>query len=238
MQTVDALKCKYYSSDSYDGTVQFYNWVRQSIQKDHVIMAVGAGPTSDRKVRSLRGEAKQIIGVDLDDAVLKNTDLDQAFVVRNDTYPFPDNYFDMAVSDYVLEHVEHPVSFMREINRVLKPGAPFYFRTPNRLHYVSLISRTTPHWIHELVANRVRRLSEGAHEPYPVFHRLNSRRQIFNCARSVGFREIELKFIEAEPSYLVFHPIAFRMGVVYERLVNRYDLLTPFRANIIGCLIK
>jgi hypothetical protein len=32
----------------------------------------------------------------------------------------------------------------------------------------------------------------------------------------------------------VFHPLAYRAGIGYERLVNRFDLLQGLRSNIIG----
>lgn len=47
--------------------------------------------------------------------------------------PFAENTFDVAFSVSVLEHVTDPVNFLKEINRVLKPGAIFYLAFPNRL---------------------------------------------------------------------------------------------------------
>ena len=99
-----------------------------------------------------------MIGVDIDEVVLQNTDLDQAFLIENGKLPFSDSHFDLAWADYVLEHVQEPVTFFKEIERVLKVGASFFFRTPNKYHYVSLIGRITPHRFHELCANRVRGL--------------------------------------------------------------------------------
>jgi len=47
--------------------------------------------------------------------------------------PFVENSFDMAISVSVLEHVDNPVNFLKEIYRVLKPGEIFYLAFPNRL---------------------------------------------------------------------------------------------------------
>jgi hypothetical protein len=77
MAKVEFLKQRYYPDDSRDGTLIFYKWVRQHVQPYHIVLNVGAGPTADRKVRSLRGEVKQVIGVDIDEVVLQNTDLDR-----------------------------------------------------------------------------------------------------------------------------------------------------------------
>jgi hypothetical protein len=81
-------------------------------------------------------------------------------------------------------------------------------------------------------------LASGSHEPYLTHYLLNDRRTIEKIACLSGFRKAELKFVEAEPSYLVFHPLAFLLGVFYERLVNRFELLAGIRANIFGRLQK
>ena len=231
-------KSKYYPDNSKDGTLFFYDWIRRYISDHFIVLNLGAGPTSDRKVRSLRGEVKQVIGIDIDSEVLRNQDLDQAFVVKNNQLPFENNSFDLAWADYVMEHVEDPASFLKEVHRVLKPGASFFFRTPNIFHYVPLVSWMTPHWFHKLIANRSRNLAADAHEPYPTCYLFNSRRRVEDGAQRASFSQVELKFIEAEPSYLMFHPTAFKLGVAYERVVNRYEKLYFLRSNIFGRLQK
>jgi SAM-dependent methyltransferase len=54
--------------------------------------------------------------------------------------PFPDNYFASGFSNSVLEHIPHAAQVLKEVGRVLKPGAPFYFCVPNPryLSYLSL----------------------------------------------------------------------------------------------------
>ncbi len=236
MTSAELLR-KYYPGEAWDGTKLFYDWLRSGLNKDFVVLNMGAGATSSKRLRSLRGEVRKVVGADIDEAVLRNEDLDQAVVI-GDVLPFPDESFDAGWSDFVFEHVESPREFLAEIRRVLKPGARFYFRTPNKRHYVSLIARATPHWFHDLVANRVRGLSARAHEPYPTFFRLNSRREIMRHAEAAGFREVEIRFVECEPSYLVFHAVPFLLGVAYERTVNRFDALTGLRANIFGRMVR
>jgi SAM-dependent methyltransferase len=45
--------------------------------------------------------------------------------------PFPDNHFGSAISNSVLEHIEHIDSVLVEARRVLQPGAPLLFCVPN-----------------------------------------------------------------------------------------------------------
>jgi SAM-dependent methyltransferase len=237
----DQLYKKFYGepgNPKYDGTLAFYSAIRSLARPDGHVLNLGAGPFSANRIKSLRGEVAWVAGADIDPIVLSNEELDAAFVIEDHRLPFDDGRFDLVFSDYVLEHVETPDLFLSEIYRVLKPGGSFLFRTPNLFHYVAMISYATPHWAHERLANRVRALPEGAHEPWPTFYRLNTRRSIRRAAERAGFLNIRLSMEEYQPAYLVFHPAAFLVGVAYERLVNSAEWLAGFRANIFGKLIK
>ena len=228
---------KFYPDDSKSGTIKFYKWLREGLCREYIVVNIGAGLTSKEKIRSLKGEVKKVIGLDIDSDVFKNQDLDEAYVIKN-IMPLEDSSVDMAWSDYVLEHIENPEIFLKEVHRILKPGASFFFRTPNLFYYVSLIAKCTPHFIHNLIANPARGLSKSEHEPYKTYHRMNTGLSLCKHAKIAGFREIELKYIEAQPSYLMFHWLPFYLGVFYERMVNKYKFLKYFRANILGRLQK
>jgi SAM-dependent methyltransferase len=55
-----------------------------------------------------------------------------------DRLPFPDGYFGSAMSNSVLEHIPQVEEVLREVYRVLKPGAPFVFCVPNQNFLASL----------------------------------------------------------------------------------------------------
>ncbi|MCB1491004.1 MAG: class I SAM-dependent methyltransferase [Rhodobiaceae bacterium] len=46
--------------------------------------------------------------------------------------PFPDDHFDVIVSNQVFEHIDDPPPYLREIRRVLKPGGRFLALFPDR----------------------------------------------------------------------------------------------------------
>lgn len=237
----EALYRRFYGDPrgpKYDGTLLFYTSLRQLARPDSRVLNLGAGPTSGNPVKSLKGEVAQLVGADIDPVVLHNEEVDAAVVIENYRLPFPDESFDLAFSDYVLEHVERPAPFLAEVYRVLKPDGRYLFRTPNFYHYVALASSGTPHWFHELVANRVRGLAADAHQPWPTFYRLNSRRAIRHQARQAGFAKADMQMIEYQPSYLMFHVVPFLAGVAYERVVNSTEMLAGLRANIFGQLTK
>ncbi|MEK7074960.1 MAG: class I SAM-dependent methyltransferase [Patescibacteria group bacterium] len=51
--------------------------------------------------------------------------------------PWPDNHFDAITAWEVMEHVENPNFFIRELHRVLKPDGFFFISMPNVFHIMS-----------------------------------------------------------------------------------------------------
>jgi SAM-dependent methyltransferase len=229
---------RFYPDDSRDGTVQFYGWVREHVGGTTRLLNLGAGPPTRSPLRVFRGEVARVVGADIDPVVLNNDELDEGVLIEGGRLPLDDASFDAIVSDFTLEHVEDPAGFLAEARRVLAPGGSMFFRTPNKHHYVATISRWTPHWFHTLVANRARNLPADAHEPWPTFYRLNTPRDIERAAHEAGFRDLEMRMCEAQPSYLVFATVPFLAGVAYERVTNRFEALARFRANIFGRLLR
>lgn len=230
----DRLFHKFYGDQKRNGTRIFYSWIRQFIKPQTRLLNLGAGPPTEQEVRVFKGEVARVVGADIDPIVKENYELDEAVVIVDGRLPLPAGEFDCVISDFVLEHVADPHQFLSEVKRVLAPGGSFFFRTPNIYHYVTMISMLTPHRFHELAANRLRGLSDEAHEPWETYYRMNSQRRLRSLAREAGFRIAELRAIEAEPSYLMFHPIPFYIGVAYERFVNSADLFSGLRVNILG----
>lgn len=55
---------------------------------------------------------------------------EEAYTIQNDKFPFPDNSFDGAVLDNVLEHLTEPHITLLEAKRVLKNKARFIIAVP------------------------------------------------------------------------------------------------------------
>jgi SAM-dependent methyltransferase len=213
-----------------DGTEQFWSLIRAHVPPGGAILEIGAGPSN--KTTRFLAEIGEVTGIDLDPAVATNEACTHTHVYDGRAIPVPDLSFDACVSNYVLEHVEEPATLLRECHRVLRPGGVIAFRTPNLWHYVSLIARLTPHSFHERVALRAQNASEDAHDPYPTFHRMNTRRTCTTLLESAGFECVVLTCFEGEPSYGLFSRLAFYPLMLWERILNSTNRLEDLRTNI------
>jgi SAM-dependent methyltransferase len=129
----------------------------------------------------------------------------------------------------VAEHFANPLACNREIARVLKPDGLLLFQTPNRFYYPCVAASLTPHWFHEFY---VKHFASGRcqDEVFPTFYRLNDEKvitkQLADCVPSS-----EIQYRSLPPGYLRFSPLAFRIGILYERTFER--LFPSLRGNLI-----
>jgi SAM-dependent methyltransferase len=97
-----------------------------SLPQGALVLDAGAGEARHRT----RFRRQQYIGVDLavGDAEWNYRNLDA--IADLAALPFPDSVFDAALNIVTLEHVRDPALVMREIGRVLKPGATLLLAVP------------------------------------------------------------------------------------------------------------
>lgn len=201
----------------------------QSVALD---LGAGAGIVTQMNFRDM---AARVCGVDLDPRVVENPFLHEGKVGTVEAIPYPDATFDLVFADNVLEHLSQPQKVFDEVARVLRPGGIFLFKTPNKWHYMPLISRMMPYSFHRYY-NRKRGRSEV--DTFPTCYRANSRGQVAKLAAAAGLTIEVLELIEGRPEYLRISPLSYVGGLVYERLVNSTELLAPLRVVLIGTLRK
>ena len=86
----------------------------------------GCGAKPYRKLFAVDDYVGMDIAVSGHDDKLKHADV----YYDGKTFPFPDQYFDSALTSEVLEHVFNIDEILAELRRVLKPGAPVLITIP------------------------------------------------------------------------------------------------------------
>lgn len=219
--------------DNWDNDL-FRNRIIKHISPNSKILDLGAGAGIIEQL-NLRGLAAYICGVDIDNRVLKNPYLHEAKIGYAESIPYKDNSFDIVICNNVLEHLLDPEKVFKEVHRVLKKGAVFIAKTPNRYHYVTILSNFTPHWFHAFY-NKMRGRTEK--DTFPTFYRANSQKKIIYYGKSSGFKVESIEMIEGRPEYLRVSWTSYIIGIIYEKIVNSTDILSFFRVILLVCLRK
>lgn len=211
----------------YDGFVEFYTRVNALLGPDSEVLDFGAGrgawtelPMADysRHLRAFHERVARVVGVDVDDAVLDNEALAEAKVVSpGEPIPYADGTFDLAVADYVLEHVraDDAPEVARELMRVLKPGGWLAARTPNKWGLIGLGARSVPNSLHTLVLSR---LQPGRKEEdvFPVEYHMNTPRRLRQLFPAP--HEVIVYGHSSEPTYFGSSTPAWRGVQLLDRL--------------------
>jgi ubiquinone/menaquinone biosynthesis C-methylase UbiE len=178
-----------------------------------------------------RQRPARIVGVDMTDEPRGNRNIDAAARAELAALPFRDAAFDVAVSSHVAEHLTQPERVFGELARVVRPGGRLLVLTPNRWHYVTASSALLPHRFH-VSFNRWRGVD--AHDIFPTVYRANTARRLRALYEDAGFEVEHLYQFETEPEYLAFSTVTYKLGVGYERLVNRFGVFRNLRVNLLA----
>jgi SAM-dependent methyltransferase len=119
--------------------------------------------------------------------------------------PFPAETFDAAIAEQVFEHLYTPVAYMKEVQRVLKPGGVFYVAVPNFGGIAAKLKGA--HW--DLV--------------HPVSHvRYFDRRSLADMARRCGFEVLRPDYVARGKSAL--GNVGHAAKTFLERTLSYYPL--------------
>ena len=211
---------KYYSDvptrdESLDQTVL------PILKATDVLLDAGSGST----LPSLRRYApKCAFAVGIDVVAPSDKSVAMASVTMGDlaTLPFRDGSFDVIVSRSVVEHLERPFAVFGELRRVLKPGGYLIFTTPNKYYYSSIVAGLVPYSWKNFYMRTV--FGDESYDHFPVFYRANTRRALRKVAGAAGLAVERVQALRHFPYYLLFSPMLFRVGMLYDWLITRLRL--------------
>ncbi len=212
-----------------DGEVEFYLRIGSLVGPDSRVLDLGAGrgqwavepaPRVRRDVRWFKGRVAEVVGSDVDPAVLENPALDRAVVTGlGEPLPFDDHYFDVVIADWVLEHVapEDVDTFVAEVVRVVKPGGWFVARTPFKWGLTGLGARSVPNRWHTRVLSRLQP-TRPAVDVFPTRYAMNTRRAL---RRHFAGHKVFIYGHEAVPTYFERYRPTWFAAALFNRLAPR-----------------
>lgn len=202
-----------------DGTIAFYVRVQSLLQPDMIVLDVGCGRGAEfnddkipyrAQLRLLKGRCRKVIGIDVDPIGQLNPGLDEFRLLDSDAWPVEDSTVDLIISDFVLEHIENRNGYFSEVQRVLKPGGIFCARTANKIGYVGLLARLIPNRRHAKILGQVQ-LTRKELDVFPTKYQVNTVWTIRRMLKKYGLDGVVYGY-EAEPSYLQFSSLLYRVG--------------------------
>ncbi len=229
----DRQKCQQMFEKHYAGRkfhdALYRDRIRTYLQPGQRLLDAGCGRYL--KFGKELSDTAEVVGIDLESA-LETDNQSAPYGVCGDLgyLPFASNHFDMVISRSVVEHLENPPQVFREFCRVLRPRGKLVIITPNKYDYVSLIAAATPYWLHRALVSRIFQVPED--DVFPTLYRANTLSAIQKHMNAAGFIEKELGTINHYPAYLMFSPVLFRLGILYEKL-TRLEMFRSLRGSIL-----
>lgn len=224
---------------SVDGTIAFYIRINAMLSPTSRVLDIGCGrgKAADDKEKSLfkhnlrdiKKKCSYVLGIDVSDAGYDNPFLNEFRRIDNiSRWPVEDSSIDVAICDYVLEHIENPDSFFGECARIIKPGGVICIRTPNANSYIAWMSRLIPNRHHAHVVQFATTRGQEC-DVFPTLYYCNTRRKILRTMKQAGFDSCAFTW-EAEPLYLLFSPLAYRIGA----FIHKHLLPGPLQSTIMA----
>ncbi|MDP3941956.1 MAG: class I SAM-dependent methyltransferase [bacterium] len=207
--------------------------IDEATNSDTRILDVGCG--HGELLKPVYDKTLHTYGVDPDkEALDKNTLIKNTVVGTVEDLPFEGNFFDLVVSEWVLEHLPDPEKAFREIYRVLKPGGRVIFLTPNVWNYNVWIIRAIPNRFHDFFTKKLYERQEG--DTYPVQYKINSVKRIAKTLEPIGFKKSQM-ILNGDPSYISFNRPLFALACLLEKVLD-LEPLNFAKVHLIGVYEK
>lgn len=182
-----------YDPSSRDVGTVFLREVEKVVTPSSVLVDVGCGRASYGA--EVYSKAKKRIGLDVDEYAKENPIMDEVHIMTGELFPLPDACADAVTAQWVVEHVEHPDVFLREVHRVLKPGGSFVFMTTNIRCPLIRITSFIPLSVASFIRTKVLNFSHD--ETFPRIYAMNASHTLKKLAEEHGFEVVTIDHVES-----------------------------------------
>lgn len=124
---------------------------------------------------------------------------------------------------------------LQNFHRALKAGGILVVIAPNRWSIKSMMERMTPPVLKDW-AWRV--LKGRSHMPFPVFHRLCTKRSLSSASSQVGLEFVAFKSIECPFLWFAKIPPLFILFAYWMVLANQFSVFEKMRSEFVAVMRK
>ncbi|MEJ8560702.1 methyltransferase domain-containing protein [Yoonia sp. GPGPB17] len=197
--------------------------LQRHITSGSVVLEIGSG-SGKGKQNFLYPDVKKIVGIDLDERVLANPNLDEAHHIS--AYDIADvvgaQRFDVIYSQMVAEHIDDGRRFIAEQLKALDDNGVLIHSTVSKYYWTSLINDFVPEAVKFWL---IRTLGSGRTEAdvFPTHYQLNSARQIKEICEDL---DVDFSIVRQDepPGYLRRSLI---LMVIYTAIHKPLQLIFP-----------
>lgn len=188
-----------------------------------VVVDVGGGRAC--LFADARPDGTRIVAVDAAaDELALNRDVDETVEADASAgLPFPDESVDLLVSRVTLEHLPDVRRFVRETERVLKPGGWCVHLFAGRNAPYALVNRVLPPGVSGRLIHLLVPGSEGV-LGFRAYYDRCSPRSIERLLRGSGFEEVTLEVGYEQAFYFDFFLPLYVLAAIYDAAVRRLGL--------------
>ncbi len=209
----------------------FKKFLDKNINNSAILLDIGCGHATFAKEYYLR--AKKRVGIDPDECALKKNEImDEKICCSISDAKLSNNYFDVVIAQWVLEHLENPQTDIERIAKSCKSGGAFIFMTTNLYSPLMIFSKLLPIKIKKRLRSSCLNVDED--DTYKTYYRINTPKQINRILKNAGFEKLDLQLVEAQ-TYFSWSAILFFAWGAFEKSVGA---ILPIKTHIVGVYKK
>ncbi len=184
-----------------------------------------------KNIDELAARPSLLMGIDFDSAIFEHPHLHFRAIASGYQLPFRENSFDLISANMVVEHLDQPLTLLREVHRALSPGGRFVFITPNARYYLIGIARHVPDKLKKQIVWILEKRKES--DVFPTHYRCNTDAEVSGLARQAGFQIERLELVDSSPQFHAFGPVGVAeiVSMKYRRPENRSNLISVLRKS-------
>ncbi len=220
LEKCNRLRQRYYPMDERPGIV-YEASVSRAAASNAVLLEIGCG-REGRRLRRMAAHYRCGVGVDME-VIAQPSTMDHTWLILGDAHhlPIASNSVDVIAMANVAEHLAEPDHAFVECARVLRPHGRLIVMTVNQWFPPIALGRLLPHRLRQIANGLVSGTREE--DTFPAFYRANTVASLERAANSAGLQTIEQRYMPHHPHYLMFSSVAYRLGIVMERLIRPWE---------------